>query len=86
MPTFPPPVCWDVDTAAAFDVISEDVPLDKVTRVVNVSADLGRHTAQLAEYAELGFSQIFLHHVGQEQDAFVDAFGAKVLPELRTLT
>jgi hypothetical protein len=25
-----------------------------------------------------------LHHVGQEQDAFIDAFGAKVLPQLRS--
>ena len=25
-----------------------------------------------------------LHHVGQEQEAFVDAFGDKVLPQLRS--
>jgi hypothetical protein len=81
---FPPPVCWDVDTAETFDLISEDVTLDKVRTVVNVSADLGAHTALLAEYAELGFDKIMLHHVGQEQDAFIDAFGAKVLPQLRS--
>jgi hypothetical protein len=52
--------------------------------VVDVSADLGAHTAQLAEYADLGFDKIFLHHVGQEQEAFVDAFGQKVLPQLRS--
>jgi hypothetical protein len=55
-----------------------------VKQVVNVSADLGAHTARLAEYRELGFDKIFLHHVGREQDAFIDAFGAKVLPQLRT--
>ena len=70
---FPPPVCWDVDLAATFDAISEDVSLERVKQVVNVSADLGAHTAQLAEYAELGFDKIMLHHVGQEQEAFVDA-------------
>ena len=37
-----------------------------------------------AEYAELGFDKIYLHHVGQEQDAFIDAFGEKVLPQLRS--
>ena len=81
---FPPPVCWDVDLAKTFDLISEDVPLDKVKTVVNVSSDLGAHTAQLAEYAELGFDKIMLHHVGQEQEAFIDAFGQKVLPQLRS--
>ena len=81
---FPPPVCWDVDTAETFDLISEDVSPEKVRTVVNVSADLGVHTALLAEYAELGFDKIMLHHVGQEQDAFIDAFGEKVLPQLRS--
>jgi len=80
---FPPPVCWDLDHAQLFDVVSRDVPVEKVRETVHVSADLGRHTALLAEYVELGFDGIYLHHVGQEQDAFVDAFGAKVLPELR---
>ena len=77
-------MCWDVDLAETFDLISEDVSPARVREVVNVSADLGRHTALLAEYAELGFDKIMLHHVGQEQDAFIDAFGAKVLPQLRS--
>jgi alkanesulfonate monooxygenase SsuD/methylene tetrahydromethanopterin reductase-like flavin-dependent oxidoreductase (luciferase family) len=81
---FPPPACWDVDLAATFDAISEDVPLERVKQVVDVSADLGEHTARLAEYLALGFDKIFLHHVGQEQEAFVDAFGEKVLPQLRS--
>ena len=53
-------------------------------QVVDISADLGAHAARLAEYAELGFDKIFLHHVGQDQDAFIDAFGEKVLPQLRS--
>ena len=53
-------------------------------QVVNVSADLGAaHRPARFEYRELGFDKIFLHHVGQEQDAFIDAFGEKVLPQLR---
>ena len=40
--------------------------------------------AWCAQYAELGFDKIFLHHVGQEQEAFVDALGQKVLPQLRS--
>jgi hypothetical protein len=45
---------------------------------------LGEHAAQLTEYAELDFDKNFLHHVGQEQPAFVAAFGEKVLPQLRS--
>ena len=81
---FPPPACWDIDSAATFDAVSADVSLDRVKQSVIVDSDLGRHAAQLAEYAALGFDEIALHHVGQEQEAFLDAFGAKVLPQLRT--
>ncbi len=80
---FPPPICWDLDSAEAFDVVSERVGLDQVRAVVHVSSDLARHTELLASYAALGIDQIALHHVGQEQDAWIDAFGAKVLPQLK---
>jgi hypothetical protein len=79
---FAPPVCWDLETAEHFDVVSRDVTAEQVARTVHVSADLGRHTEILHRYAELGFDQIYLHHVGQHQDEFIDAFGAKVLPQL----
>ncbi|MFG1675935.1 TIGR03885 family FMN-dependent LLM class oxidoreductase [Micromonospora sp. NPDC049282] len=80
---FAPPVCWDLETPEHFDVASADVPMSTVTDTVNVSSDLGRHVGWLEEYVELGFDQIALHHVGQEQRAFLDAFGAEVLPKVR---
>lgn len=80
---FAPPVCWDLDTAGHFDVISADVTPEQVTKTVHVSEDLGRHTEILRRYMELGFDQIYVHHVGQHLDDFIDAFGAKVLPQLR---
>ena len=52
-------------------------------QVVQISSDIGWHTAQLAAYAELGFDEIALHHVGQKQDEWIEIFGAKVLPQLR---
>ncbi|GAB3830341.1 TIGR03885 family FMN-dependent LLM class oxidoreductase [Dactylosporangium cerinum] len=79
---FAPPVCWDLETAEHFDVVSRDVTPSRVAETVHVSADLGRHTEILQRYRELGFDQIYLHHVGQRQEEFIDAFGAKVLPQL----
>lgn len=78
---FAPPVCWDL-LPQHFDEIAKSVSPEQVRGVVNVSADLARHAAWLREYADLGFELIQLHHVGQEQGAFIDAFGAKVLGEL----
>jgi probable non-F420 flavinoid oxidoreductase len=79
---FPPPLCWDLDTPASFDLASAHVRPDDVRGAVQVSADLGEHAALLNEYIELGFDQVYLHHVGQTQTAFLDAFGEKVLPQL----
>ncbi|MFE9749962.1 TIGR03885 family FMN-dependent LLM class oxidoreductase [Saccharothrix saharensis] len=81
---FPPPICWDLDTAEHFDLVSEDVSVERVAGVVNVSSDLGLHAKTVREYADLGFEEIYLHHVGQEQERFLDAFGARVLPEVRS--
>ncbi|MFD5338053.1 TIGR03885 family FMN-dependent LLM class oxidoreductase [Streptomyces hawaiiensis] len=77
-----PPVSWDLDSAELFDIVSEHVTPEQVAGTVNVSSDLGRHTAWLQEYAELGFDVVMLHHVGRELSAFIDAFGAEVLPQL----
>jgi probable non-F420 flavinoid oxidoreductase len=83
---FGPPACWDIDSAETFDAVSQDVTIDQVRRSVHISSDLGRHAEQLADYAALGFDEIALHHVGQQQQAWIDAFGAEVLPQLRKTT
>ncbi|RKQ88060.1 putative non-F420 flavinoid oxidoreductase [Solirubrobacter pauli] len=79
---FDPPVCWDLDTPEAFDAAAAVVRPDDVRKSVLISSDLAQHVAWLQEYAALGFSDIAIHHVGQDLDPFIDAFGAHVLPEL----
>ncbi|RSM73142.1 LLM class F420-dependent oxidoreductase [Actinoplanes sp. ATCC 53533] len=80
---FTPPICWDLETVEHFDVVSENVTLEQVREVVNISADPQRHIEWLRGYAALGFDRIYLHHVGQDLRPFVETFGAKVLPALR---
>ena len=82
---FGPPVPWDTATVEAFDALAAQVPLEAVRAPVRVSSDLAQHRDWLAEYAALGFDDLYLHHVGQHQTAFIDAFGEHVLPELRRL-
>jgi hypothetical protein len=49
---------------------------------VDVSADPARHAAWIHEYVEQGWDEVYLHFVGQEQEAFIDTFGEHVLPQL----
>lgn len=77
-----PPACWDIDSVQVFDAVSAEVSPERVRSSVLVSHDLGRHADWLAGLADLGFDEIYLHHVGQDQAAFIEAFGKSVLPQL----
>lgn len=79
-------VPWDLETPEAFDTVAEHISLEDVRRTVQVSADPARHAAWLAGYADLGFDDLYLHHVGQEQEHFIDTFAEQVLPLLRART
>ena len=74
---------WNLELPEQFDVAATHVRPEDVRNSVLVSADPSRHAAELRALADLGFDGIYLHHVGKEQDAFIDTFGAKVVPELR---
>lgn len=74
---------WNLELPEQFDAAATHVRPEDVCSSVLVSADPSRHAAELRALADLGFDGIYLHHVGQEQDGFLDTFGAKVLPELR---
>ena len=80
---FAPPVSWDLDQVDLFEEASKHVAPEDVRGSVEVSADLGYHAAWLADVIEMGFDGVWIHHVGQEQRAFLEAFGDKVLPQVR---
>ncbi len=77
---FADPVAADTSSVRAFDAMSEHVQPAAVHGPVRVSADLGRHRAWIEEYLDVGFDDIYLHHVGQRQQEFIDTFGEHVLP------
>ena len=76
-------MCWDTETVEGFDVMAEHVGIDAVRRSVEVSHDLAWHRDRIAELAAVGFDDVYLHFVGQEQRGFLEAFGEHVLPSLR---
>jgi alkanesulfonate monooxygenase SsuD/methylene tetrahydromethanopterin reductase-like flavin-dependent oxidoreductase (luciferase family) len=79
---FSPPVCWDLDSPEAFDEAAKHVTPDDMHSTVLISSDPGWHAAKLQEFADLGFDELYLHHVGVEQSEFIDVFGERVLPQV----
>jgi hypothetical protein len=80
---FDPPLCWDLARVEHFDEAARHVgPADVAERVI-VASDPREHLDRLAELVGIGFDGIWLHHVGQEQERFLDVFGEHVVGPLR---
>ena len=79
---FGPELAWDLELPAQFDAAARTVRPEDVTGSVLVSADPSQHVKWLRELADLGVDALYLHHVGQEQDRFIEVFGEQVLPEV----
>lgn len=80
--TYQPPVSSDLPTVDHFEVLGAHTSLEQLRQSVLISADPSRHAAWLHEFIELGFDEIFLHHVGVHQGRFIDVFADTVLPQL----
>ena len=73
----------ELRTPAQFAEAARSVRPDQVAKVVRVSADLARHAAWLAAYEPLRLDTVYIMNAGKNQEAYIDAFGAKVFPQLR---
>jgi probable non-F420 flavinoid oxidoreductase len=76
-------VNWELRSPEDFDTAARFVRPEDMASSLLISSDLGRHAGWLAEFIELGFAQLQLHQVDRCQRRFIEAFGAKVLPQLR---
>src|SRR5687768_9748868 len=75
-------LAWNLELPAQFDEAARHVRPDDVSGPVLVSADTGRFVKCLLEIAELGVDAVYLHHVGQQQERFIEVFAEHVLPEV----
>jgi len=67
-----------------FDAATHHIRPEDLESSVLISDSPAFHADKIAGLAELGFSEIYLHNVGVNQRAFIDAFGEQVLPALRS--
>jgi coenzyme F420-dependent glucose-6-phosphate dehydrogenase len=74
---------WELRSPEDYETATRFVRPEDMHESVLISADLARHAAWLAQFAELGFEQAFLHQVDRNQRGFIEAFGRSVLPQLR---
>jgi len=85
-PILPAEVNEYLASPAQFDALGTFVRPEDLEGYVRISADPAQHREWLLEDGAMGFERVYVHNVGPNQRAFIDAYGADVLPAVTTVT
>jgi coenzyme F420-dependent glucose-6-phosphate dehydrogenase len=78
-----PPQAWDFDQPEDFDAAVADPDEGELRKAVLIDPDAAALAERIAELAAIGFDRVYLHHVGKNQDEFLDRAESDLLPALR---
>lgn len=73
----------DIRSPYDFKQLARTVRTEDFAGHVLISPDLDEHREYIQSHIDMGFDRIYLHHVGADQRAWIEAFGSTVLPALR---
>lgn len=77
------PLAERLRTPQQFEAATQTVRPEDMAGHVLISASAQQHVDWIQMYAEMGFEEIFLHNVGRNQRAYIQAFGESVLPAVQ---
>lgn len=78
-----PPLAWDLDTPEAFDAAVAGAPDEAIRDAVLVDHEPERLAERIRDLVGIGFDEVYIHHVGKTQDAFLDMAARHLLPALK---
>lgn len=73
----------DLRLPADFDAVAKYVRPDDLNEHIRISSSLQQHIDWIGQEIDLGFERVFLHNVNRNQPAFIERFGADVLPHFK---
>lgn len=73
----------DIRNPEDFEAMAKIVRPENFEGRVFMSPDLGEHAAHIQHYINLGFTEVYVHNVGRNQEEFISGYGREVLPALR---
>ncbi len=73
----------DIRTPEDFEAMAKLVRPENFKNRVLTTSDLAKHTEYIQHWIDLGFQEIHIHNVNRSQEAFIDAYGAHVIPNLK---
>jgi len=72
----------ELATTSHYEAVAELVREEDVAASVVCGPDPDAHLEKIREYEQAGFTHVFVHQIGPEQDAFLRFYSEKILPEL----
>lgn len=76
-------VNWEFRTPEHFDTAIRPGRPEDVTETILTSCSLDKPVGWVGRYRELGLDEVCIHKGNRNQEAFLEAFLAKVRPQLR---
>ena len=73
----------DIRNPEDFEAITKLVRPENFKGRVLMSADLDAHREHIQHFADLGFTEVYVHNVGRNQKEFIEAYGREVIPEIK---
>jgi G6PDH family F420-dependent oxidoreductase len=73
----------DIRSPEDFEAMRRLVRPEDFRNRVLTSPDLDEHVAEIQKYVDFGFSEVYIHQVGRDQGAFIEAYARDVLPKVK---
>ncbi|MCC6314911.1 MAG: TIGR03557 family F420-dependent LLM class oxidoreductase [Thermomicrobiales bacterium] len=73
----------DIRDPEDFEAMAKLVRPENYKNRVLLTPDLDEHVAYLQHFIDLGFTEIYIHNVARTQEAFIEAYGKRVISKLR---
>ncbi len=77
---------WDLASPEQFEAATRFVPDEEVARAVLIADHPDQIVDQLGRYVELGFTRLYLHHVGVDQSLFLDMAASSLVPQMQDVS
>jgi G6PDH family F420-dependent oxidoreductase len=73
----------DIRNPEDFEAMAKLVRPENFKNRVFASSDLDKHVEHIQHFLDLGFHEIYVHNVNRDQEAFIEAYGKEVIPNLK---
>jgi coenzyme F420-dependent glucose-6-phosphate dehydrogenase len=73
----------DVRNPEDFEAMRRLVRPEDFKNRVLMTPDLDEHVVEIQKYVDFGFTDVYVHQVGRDQSAFIEAYAKHVLPKVK---